>query len=339
MCSSDLPGVRLKMELVRRLGVEKCFVVEWPNGCKDANDTLVKFGPAEISRCMNEAKPVPVSGVFCVNDFCQEIIDAWQYGYERGESTGWDNVDELYKVRVREWTVVTGIPSHGKSEWLDALTVNLAVNEGWRFGVCSMENFPLSRHAAKIVEKYSGMPFSGTMKYEKIDRERLDKAIAWMNNHFFFIAPEEDFSVDAILEKARVLVCRHGINGLILDPWNELDHSWGAGDTETRYISSQLSKIRRFARNNGIHVWVVAHPTKLQKNDKGEYPPPTPYDIAGAAHWRNKADNAITVHRPNMKEPQNNEVEIHVQKIRFKEIGHVGCAVLRYDWVTGRYNE
>ena len=159
-----------------------------------------------------------------------------------------------------------------------------------------------------------------------------------MDKHFYFLAPDENLSVSGILELAKILVCRYGINGLVIDPWNELDHSWQAGDTETRYISAMLTKIRRFARNNGVHVWIVAHPTKLKKEDDGTYPVPTPYDIAGAAHWRNKADNAITIHRPNMLDHKDRTVEVHVQKVRFKEIGKVGCATLKYDWITGRYS-
>jgi twinkle protein len=80
-------------------------------------------------------------------------------------------------------------------------------------------------------------------------------------------------------------------------------------------------------------VWVVAHPTKLKKLDNGGYPPPTPYDISGSAHWRNKPDNCITVYR----DMESNDVDVHIQKVRFKEIGKIGKATLRYDVATGCY--
>ena len=38
-----------------------------------------------------------------------------------------------------ELTIITGVPNSGKSEWIDALMVNLADKFGWRFGVCAME--------------------------------------------------------------------------------------------------------------------------------------------------------------------------------------------------------
>jgi twinkle protein len=77
---------------------------------------------------------------------------------------------------------------------------------------------------------------------------------------------------------------------------------------------------------------VVAHPTKLSKNASGQYDPPTMYDIAGGAHWRNKADNGICVYR----DFQTNITEIIVQKIRFKEIGKLGSVSLKYTH-TGQY--
>ncbi len=80
----------------------------------------------------------------------------------------------------------------------------------------------------------------------------------------------------------------------------------------------------------------MAHPTKLKKEPgKKEYPLPTPYDVSGSAASRNKADNCLSIYRHIMK----NDVEIHVQKIRFKEVGKIGMVTLEYDMVTGRYSD
>jgi len=241
--------------------------------------------------------------------------------------------------RKRDGHVLTScIPGSGKSEWLDALMVNLANESGWVFGVLSMENLPLERHFAKLAEKYIGLPFADTMKYGKMSGGDIEKAKKWGADHFHFMIPDdEDLTVDGVLKLAKVLCYRYGINGLVIDPWNELTHARAGNISETEHISGALSRIRKFARENNIHIWVVAHPTKLQKDKDGKYPPPTPYDVSGSAHWRNKADNAITVHRGNITDHKDKTVEIHVQKIRFKEIGRVGLTKLTYDMVSGRY--
>ena len=57
---NDAPGVRLKEELIRRLGLEKCWIAEWPQGCKDANEVLVSHGKEALKGCINNATPSPV---------------------------------------------------------------------------------------------------------------------------------------------------------------------------------------------------------------------------------------------------------------------------------------
>lgn len=333
---SDAPGKTLETELARRLGPEKCLVVNWPSDCKDANDVLVKYGKQRVIDHIASTRPFPIAGIFGVEDVYDRLISAYENGTPRGKSTGWRSVDEFYTVRQGEWTVVTGVPGHGKSEWLDALLTNLAMLHGWRFAVCSPENQPLELHMQKLLEKYTGKPFNRG-RYERLTPDDLGNGIDWLHQHFDFILPEE-VTIDCILDKARVLIKRKGINGLVIDPWNEVESLRSTKMSETEWISFALGKMRRFARENSIHLWVVAHPTKLQRDPKSKkHPIPNLYDISGSAHWRNKADNGITVWRDVMAEF--GKVQIHVGKIRFKVVGKPGVVELGYDRVCGRYFE
>lgn len=89
-------------------------------------------------------------------------------------------------------------------------------------------------------------------------------------------------------------LCRYGIRGLLVDPYNELDHQRPSHMSETEYVSQMLTKIKRFAQHHDVHVWFVAHPRQL-RDWKGQ--PPTMYDISGSAHFINKADNGLVIHR------------------------------------------
>ncbi|WHZ17395.1 MAG: hypothetical protein OJF52_004247 [Nitrospira sp.] len=332
---SDAPGRTLEAELARRLGPERCFRVRWPEGCKDANEVLVQRGADELRRCITEAKPYPLEGVLQVADLAGDVMSLYQEGLPGGMSTGWSSVDQHYTVRPGELTIVTGIPSHGKSQFLDALTVNLARDHEWAIAVCSPENLPVSRHIAKLVEQYTGWPFrQGPTR--RMTPHELVMALDWLHQHFVFIAPDEALTIPALLQHAKALVARHGIRGLILDPWNEFDHARGT-TTETEYISTSLTQIRRFARTYGVHVWLVAHPQKLYRRDDGSYPVPTPYDISGSAHWRNKADNCLAVWRD--ENDPDEPVHLYVQKVRFREVGKIGLVPLRWSSVNGRYAE
>lgn len=266
-----------------------------------------------------------------------EIAAYYANGLPKGVSTGWMTVDEFYTVKRGEFTVVTGIPGHGKSEWLDALMVNLAKAHDFVFAVFSPENHPIELHCAKLMEKYVGMPFERGPT-ERMGSEESLEALEWVNAHFRFIVPApDDFSLASILDIAKDAHRFSKPMGVVIDPWNELDHRRPEGLTETEYISQSLSLVRTYAREFNVHVWLVAHPTKLSRDKDGKYPVPTPYDISGSAHWRNKADNCITIWRDAAENSQN--VEVHIQKVRFKQVGKIGMAKVLYDRITGRYFE
>jgi len=327
----------IKDELIRRLGKERCWIVQPPENNYSWNDVFVEYGKDKLLFLLETAKPIPVRGIFEIDDIEEKFDELYHKGFKKGALTGWPTLDKHYTVVPGQWTIVTGIPSHGKSNFLDALFVNLAKNEDWKFAIFSPENQPLERHFANIIEKYFGQPFD-LGRFNRISEEQKEEGKAWLRKHFSIILPHEDdsWSIDGILDLAKVLVYRKGINGLAIDPWNEMDHSRPPNQTETEYTSYTLTKIRQFARNYNVHVWLVAHPTKLHKDKDGRYPVPTPYDISGSAHYRNKADNAITIWR-NVGYEDQNCVDIHVQKIRFKEVGKVGLVSLRYDFISGAF--
>ena len=335
----DEPGRALAEELARRLGRERSWQAHWPTSgdalCKDANETLLMHGAEVLRECIERADPYPIAGLYGVLDYADETFALYRDGRKRGHSTGWPSLDVFMTIAEGRLSVVTGIPNHGKSEFIDALMINLAVREGWRFAVCSFEN-PPAMHISKIAEKYLGLPFwDGPAR--RMTEAELQRAMDWASEHFYLIRFDDEApTIEAILEKARVAVLRYGVRGLAIDPYNEIEHRRPANMTETEYISQLLGKLKRFAQNHGVHVWVVAHPAKMYR-DGGQVPVPTLYDISGSANWSNKADLGIVVYRDPEEDPT--KTEIHLRKVRFKSEGKIGAVDLRWDPVTGRYSE
>jgi twinkle protein len=334
---ADDRGRALEAELARRLGRERCWRARWPNSgdvqCKDANETLLAHGAAVVRECIENAERYPITGLHGILEYREEVLALYRDGRKRGLLTGWTSVDELMTIRPGELSVVTGIPNHGKSEFIDALTVNLAQRYGWSFAVCSFEN-PPDEHTAKLAEKYLGLPFWDGPRDRMTERD-LDEAIEWAHRHFVLIrADDEAPTIDWILNKADTAVMRCGCRGLIVDPYNEIEHRRPQGMTETEYVSELLGKAKRFAQSRGVHAWIVAHPWKMQR-ENGKLPPPTLYDISGSANWANKADLGVVVHRPE----DNGPTDIYVRKVRFKSVGKIGRTRLNYDRATGRYSE
>lgn len=266
-------------------------------------------------------------------DLHERMVKLYDLGMPPGDSTGWRSVDKHFTVATKQWTLVTGIPGSGKSEWLDALAVNLAESANWDFAFYSPENYPTETHLAKIVEKRVRLPF-GRGPNERMTVMQRDEASEWALDHFIWLAPAyKDF--ESLLAAAQQFRRTDRKFAVVLDPWNTLEHLRPSAQTETDYVNEALTEITNKSRSRGMHVFIVAHPTKLQRDATGKRPVPTPYDIAGSAHWYNKADNIIAVHRDQSEGSQ--QVEIHVQKVRFKHIGRVGVVELLYDRLTGRY--
>ncbi|PIA64429.1 hypothetical protein AQUCO_00100126v1 [Aquilegia coerulea] len=260
---------------------------------------------------------------------------------KQGASTGWKDLDKLYKIVPGELTIVTGVPNSGKSDWIDALLCNLNEREGWKFALCSMEN-KVREHARKLLEKHIRKPFftasySGTV--ERMDVEEFERGKEWLDDTFHLIRCEDDClpSITWVLNLAKAAVFRHGVRGLLIDSYNELDHRLPSNQTETEYVSQMLTMIKCFAQHHSCHVWFVAHPQQLHQWLGG---PPNLYDISGSAHFINKCDNEIVVHcNRNPEAGPVDQVQICVRKVRNNVAGSIGDALLSYNRITGEFHD
>ena len=332
---ADEPGLKLMDELARRIGPERCARVLWPDGIKDANECLLRDGAEALRQRIERAQPFPVAGIHTGYDLLPDLEALYDNGTDPGVGFGYRYLDQHYRVKTGYMSVVTGIPSHGKSSAIDQLLVRLADRHDWTFAVFSPEQQPLTLHQRQLLEIWTGKPFSEGHT-TRMTRDEMRAANTWVADRFAFILPDS-MSIDAILDLARIQVFRNGIRGLVVDPWNELEHARPRHLSETEYISEALSKFRRFARNHNVHVWVIAHPTKMRRTDDGDEPVPTLWDIAGSAHFRNKADIGITVWRDIAQ--NNNLVQIHITKMRFADSGKLGKVEFLYESVSKRLIE
>lgn len=328
---TDTKGVILRDALVRRFGPERCKVVyHWGEGCKDANDCLMKYGVEGVAKMLAQAEYVPVPDISKLVDFEIDLDELFDKGLQKGHTIGHPNFDEFCSFETKRIAVVTGMPGSGKSEFMDEIAVLLNARYDWKFGYFSPENFPLRYHASKIISKITGKSFS---RYH-LPEDEYSEAKAYVNDNFFFICPREKFTLETILDRARYLVRRYGVRGIVLDPWNRLEHLIPPGMTETAYISEALDVISNFAQREDVLVFIIAHPTKLKKlPGKAEYDPPTMYDISGSANFANKADYGICVHRyKNL-----GYTEAIVQKVKFRHLGYTGTAMFKFNPDNGRY--
>jgi len=324
----DEPGIKLRDELARRLGIERCYKVDF-NDCKDANEFHVKYGAEKLREVINNCEPFPIEGIYSTIDIKDELENIYFNGLPPGEKTGVIKLDELITWQTGRVYTVTGIPSHGKSEFIDWILTLLNFKVNWKPAYFSPENYPLELHASKIIEKITGKQ----CKPNNLSKVEFNDCVKYMDDKFYFIMPEEDFTLDSILSKAGSLVSRKGINILVIDPYNKLEHKLPAGVSETNYISSFYDKLSVFARKKDIMIILVAHPIKMKKDATGKFEVPTLYDISGSANFYNKTDFGITVYRDFNEEI----IRVFVQKVKFKHLGKTGSCEFKYNINNGRF--
>jgi twinkle protein len=326
----DPAGQRLATELVLRIGAARCYFVEYPDGCKDLNDVLMRYGPETVTKVLNAAKPYPVRGLYEFSDYPEKP-------QPKTYSTGFADLDDYLKLWLGELLVITGIPGHGKSTMALNMALNMAQRYNWRIALASFE-IPTMPHLRNKFRRMLTANADGAA--DPIwQRERDQMADEIIQRHFVFIdnemdqLDEDDMTLDWLLDRAADAVQRYGIKMFIIDPWNEIEHARPRDETETQYVNRSLRAIRRFANKYQIIAVVLAHPTKAVASDGGKVP--SLYDIEGSASWYNKPDHGVVIDVPNS---ENGEAVFHIKKVRFGWTGKKGIVTLNYDPATETYS-
>ena len=313
---TDDAGLALQTELIRRLGSEVCFITTFDD-CKDANEYLQKHGKERLSQRISEAKPVPMENVTTFRDIEDEITEFVNNGFTPGFQVGLQNFDDIFSTYTGQFITVTGIPSSGKSDFVDQMVVGYNQKYGWKTAYASPENVPTFLHAHKLMRKHwQGMP-----QKEDVGGEKWNRIADHCNSNYFHIDMER-FTLDSVLRKGAELVKRKGIKALVIDPFNKVrDTGEGSSDDVTKYTMEYLTKIEIFAKKYDVVVFVVAHPTKMYKGNDGKIEEPTMYNIKGGGEWYDASYHGLLVHR----DYEANTVKVKVLKCKFQNLGINGA--------------
>jgi len=292
----DENGRNLQKELVRRFGAEKCLLVDL-KPFKDANEVLIAEGVESLLKRLKSASTPKVEGIFTISDVRASMLDGFHNGQERGTTTHIPAVDKAWTWRSGEVNIWTGYQNEGKSIFLNQLATLKAALDGWRFGVFSPENMPITDFFNDIVEMYMGKSSDPFYRHQ-MDINEYEQAMDFVQKHFFVIYPKKDFQLSTLFERAKYLVRTKGINSLIIDPYNTVHHRMKSGEREDLYISRFMSELKRFALDYSVSVNLVAHQVTPSKDESGRYYKPDVNRIKGGGTFADKADNVMFIWRP-----------------------------------------
>ncbi len=318
---SDEAGQALQTELVRRLGSEVCYIASFDD-CKDANEYLIKYGTERLVQRITGARPVPLENVTTFRDIEDEVTDFVRNGFKPGYQVGLQNFDDIFSTYTGQFITVTGIPSSGKSDFVDQMVVGYNQNYGWKTAFASPENVPTYLHAHKLMRKiWQGMPTP-----DDIHKDKWNQVADHCNNNFFHIDMER-YTLESVLKKGAELVKRKGIKCLVIDPFNKVRDVDCKTEDVNRYTMEYLQKIEIFAKKFDVLVFIVAHPTKMYKDKDGKIEEPTMYNIKGGGEWYDASYHGLLVHR----DYENKTVKAKVLKVKFQNLGENG-AEAHFKW-------
>ena len=336
---NDEPGVKLENSLLTRLGKWKCSKIEFKHG-KDANDEL-KAGKLELLEALKNSVDYPVEGTFTAKDVEDEIYDLYENGDEetlKPDGENWKNFNEMFSILMGQLTVVTGVPSSGKSNFVEWWVLELIRKYDFlKASYYSPEHFPLKKHHEIMSEKVVGKHFAENNFEGRMNRAELEKYIEWSSDKIYLTMPDggKTPNWDWIFERWKEQCFKYGCNIFVVDAFNKVKMN---NRESTGEISDLLSDITMFAQVHNVHVILIAHPRKMGKDEDGRETMPDLYDVKGSGDFRDQTHNGLAVHR--LYGDDKRDVRIKNLKAKFKNqgSGNIGeSIVVKYNVKNGRY--
>lgn len=331
----DSDGETLSEELSRRLGKHKCFRVKFPDDCNDPCDVLVNHSKIELEECLKKAEPYPIKGISRVSDFmdrCKAVFtdDILTRGLVLKY---YPNLSKKFSLTYSILTTITGIPGEGKSTFLDNLTLRYALEHDLKFGVFSFEN-DKEIHVNTLAEKLIGKMMSKEAE-RRMKLDEHDEAMKFIDDHFFYADPDDVYRPmewEDVYRKMQEMVYKYGVNCILIDPFNKVKLPKGDKLDEINNVLSTLNILKKIL---GVHIFLVAHPTKMKKDAKGHYYRPSLYDIAHSSDFYNQTDVGIVWYYN--ADTSNNTA--FFEKMKFKHVGSKGQLSFNFNKENDRYNE
>jgi twinkle protein len=347
----DAPGLKLREELARRLGKERCRILRFDkftytlNGevkkCKDANEVLMECGEEVLEKCFLYSEPFPIEDIITLEDVRGKIMHDYNTGIIRGKSIGLKSVDFHFTLKLGYPIVINGYPGNGKTSFIIQLMIYTALAYDWKWMIYSPENYPVENFYEQLIECFAGKSFDKNSAH-RIRQAEINEAMPFLHDHFIVIDNENGYNVEAILKLSKSLLMQYGINGICIDPWNNLKHDYNTDGGLSNYLEHKLGDVVRFATRNNVLTVINAHPPTPTKDKR--VTAPNMYSISGGAIWPSKMYSVLCIHKivsDNLKDTQS---ELHVQKNKSHKIIGIPTTennpiILEFDRPSGRYKE
>ena len=290
-------GVR---EVFNRLP-SKIVKVVYSDICNDINELLYKHGKEVVLKELERASIPLIEGVKTtkqIKNFNIYEAETIQIGINKID-------DRIVGMPLGSLSVITGRSGEGKSTILNQFFIGEGIRQGYKVFLFSGE---LTESNAKgwlldtLANKGDLLEFTNRrgLKYKKISSSATSRMDDFLEDKFYLYT-DEDYSVDAIINKMEIMAKRYGVKVFAIDNLMVTE------DDEKDELKNQtniVKKFKSFAKKYNAIVHLVAHPRKTQDGQalkKG--------DVSGSANITNLADYVIIVER--IKDEDNPILDSH----------------------------
>ena len=337
----DEKGEAVAEKIAQRLGRWRCDRIRFKN--KDANDDLIE-GRNVLEKSISKPIPYPVSGTYTVESLQDNILKLYEEGIPKTiypKKYYFGGFKNVFSTMRGHLVTGTGIPSHGKSEFTDWLVMNLINDYDLKGSWFSPEHHPMELHQTNFISKFHGKPFFKDIEgVPRVTRSEIEAYKEWANERIYLTGPEGDQAPtwDWLLDKFKEQMYSFGIDIFVIDAFNKVLFN-GKGN-KLDLINECLTKLTSFAQRHNVIIFLIAHPTKMQKNEDGLYNCPSLYDVAGSADFRNQTHDGFTIYRHFQNEAKNiaEGTDFINMKTKFGFQGEIGSKIsFNYHKPSGRF--
>lgn len=279
------------------------------------------------------------SHVIFAQDVRNEADKIYKEGYEKINGINAPVFDYHFKMKRQEISLMTGYGNMGKSTKLLWILLNRAILYGEKFAIYSPESVPAEEFYLELVEMLAGCDCSG-WNPNKPEYEVFRMYYDFIAEHFFFVYPEKTLpTITTIKETFLELIIKFRVDGVVIDPFNQIFHDRKNITREDYYLEESLADLTKFAQQNDVYFFIVAHPTANITIESGNMNAPTMYNISGGAMWANKMHNILIYHRPfAITNPDDKAYTFKSEKIKKQKIvGKKGSFQAEYDLQKRRF--
>lgn len=307
---NDAPGKAASLKLAERIGIDKSFEVEYPEGTKDANDYFLGGGDADSFReLIKKAKPYYKHKFSNLGDVIEGFLSKGEARVE---------LDSIPYVKFKpDWLAVfSGDSGVGKTSYLMNVA-NELVEKGFPTLV-----LPFERGITEVGPRFIQVRYKkeeddlGVMEKEDWDKIRSDA----VDLPLYFAMPDEQDFEDTLARAKRLF----DIKFIVLDHLDYFIH----GSDQTARQADWIRKLKDIAQRLQVVMLVVHH---IGKPEKGKIKRrPTKEDMKGSSAIYQVAEAVVLLHSVDDK-----RMEIIVDKNK----GPEGVRVVRVNHATGVFGD